>query len=148
MNSIENTKNHNIMSIIDENKENISEGDYLKLCNLLKKQNDEEEEEKKDKFYNVAYLYSRPIQQSDNHWDMKINSKNEILKMSYGEYKCIQDGLKNMTLFPSNKLAYSYNCHSFERVISNCSCYECDCDEQSVSTCLRPQCYIISIKPA
>jgi len=147
MNSIENT-NHNIMSIIDENKKNISDGDYLKLCDLLKKQN--EEEEKNDNFYNVEYVYSRPVQLSDNHWDMMINSKNEILKMSYGEYKCIQDGLENMTLFPSNKLAYSNNCHSFEREISNCSCDDdCDeCHEQSVSTCLRSQCYIISIKPA
>ena len=38
----------NMMSLIDENKEDIPDGLYLKMCNLLKDQNKKEEEEKKE----------------------------------------------------------------------------------------------------
>lgn len=46
---------HEILNIIDENKENISNGDYLKLANLLKKKNDKE---KKSKFYFIEIRYA------------------------------------------------------------------------------------------
>ena len=36
-----------LMSIIDENKEGLQEGLYLKLCNTLKKKHEEEKEEEK-----------------------------------------------------------------------------------------------------
>ena len=84
MSSNDNNKNtgnsHAIMSLIDENKDDIPDGLYLNLCNLLKKQN--EEEGKEDRFYKVTYLYSSPSQQTSSFWDMNLCVSNEILKLS------------------------------------------------------------------
>ena len=155
MSSNDNNKNtctrnsHAIMSLIDENKDDIPEGLYLNLCNLLKKQN--EEEGKEDRFYKVTYLYSSPGQRLDDHWDMNLRVKNdEILKLSEPEYRTIQDEITNKGYSYSfaEKLSQYGMGHSYSRIIRQ----ECEeCDEQSpveATTCLISRCCIVSIKPA
>ena len=152
MSSSENNKNtgcagntHAIMSLIDENKDDIPNGLYLNLCNLLKKQN--EEEGKEDRFYKVTYLYSSPSQQTSSFWDMNLCVSNEILKLSEPEYRNLQDDLTNK--------GYSYRegvdrplqsgiCHSYVRTIN---CNECD-EEVEATISLFSRCCIVSIKPA
>ena len=159
MSSNDNNKNtctgnsHAIMSLIDENKDDIPNGLYLKVGNLLKKQN--EDEGKEDRFYKVTYLYSFPGQKSEPFWDMHLRVGNEILKLSEPEYRNLQDDLTNKgySYFLVDRLAQHLVAHSYVRTINNGKCEdECDeCgDEVSVeaTTCLLSRCCIVSIKPA
>ena len=160
MSSNDNNKNtctrnsHAIMSLIDENKDDIPEGLYLNLCNLLKKQN--EEEGKEDRFYKVTYLYSSPGQRLDDHWDMNLRvKKDEILKLSEFEHRTIKQNM-----FTNKGYAYSFSDrlsqygmgHSYVRTINNGECEECDrceeCSSSEVTTYLISRCCIVSIEPA
>jgi len=143
---------HAIMSLIDENKDDIPNGLYLNLCNLLKKQN--EEEGKEDRFYKVTYLYSSPGQKSEPFWDMYLRVGNEILKLSEYEYLNLQEDLTNKghSYSFAERLSQQLVNHSYVRTINKdtCDCDECDCDEVSVeaTTCLISRCCIVNIKPA
>ena len=153
MSSNDNNKNtctgnsHAIISLIDENKDDIPNGLYLNLCNLLKKQN--EEEGKEDRFYKVTYLYSSPSQQTSSFWDMNLCVSNEILKLSEPEYRNLQDEITNKGYSYHrgegvDRLSQSGICHSYVRTIN---CNECD-EEVEATTCLISRCCIVSIKPA
>ena len=138
---------HAIMSLIDENKDDIPNGLYLNLCNLLKKQN--EEEGKEDKFYKVTYLYSSPSQQTSSFWDMNLCVSNEILKLSEPEYRNLQDEITNKGYSYHrgegvDRLLQSGICHSYVRTIN---CNECD-EEVEATISLFSRCCIVSIKPA
>ena len=141
---------HAIMSLIDENKDDIPNGLYLNLCNLLKKQN--EEEGKEDRFYKVTYLYSSPGQRLDDHWDMNLRvKKDEILKLSEFEHRTIKQNMitnKGYAYSFSDRLSQYGMAHNYSRIIRQ----ECEeCDEQSPvesDTCLISRCCIVSIKPA
>ena len=158
MSSSENNKNtctgnsHAIMSLVDENKDDIPEGLYLNLCNLLKKQN--EEEGKEDRFYKVTYLYSSPGQKGEPFWDMYLRVGNEILKLSEPEYRNLQDDLTNKgySYFLVDRLAQQLVAHSYVRTINNGECEECDrceeCSSSEATTCLISRCCIVNIKPA
>ena len=149
---------HAIMNLIDENKDDIPNGLYLNLCNLLKKQN--EEEGKEDRFYKVTYLYSSPGQKSEPFWDMYLRVGNEILKLSEPEYRNLQDDLTNKGYSYSfaERLSQQFVNHSYVRTINKGKCEgecdecdECECgDEVSVeaTTCLVSRCCIVNIKPA
>ena len=108
---------HAIMNLIDENKDDIPNGLYLNLCNLLKKQN--EEEGKEDRFYKVTYLYSSPSQQTSSFWDMNLCVSNEILKLSEPEYRNLQDEITNKGYSYSfaERLSQYGICHSYTRII-------------------------------
>ena len=159
MSSSENNKNtctgnsHAIMSLVDENKDDIPNGLYLNLCNLLKKQN--EEEEKEDRFYKVTYLYSFPSQaQTSSFWDMNLRVGNEILKLSEPEYRNLQDEITNKGYSYSftERLSQQLVNHSYVRTIDNGECEDCDrcgeCSSSEATTCLISRCCIVSIKPA
>ena len=143
---------HAIMSLIDENKDDIPNGLYLNLCNLLKKQN--EEEGKEDRFYKVTYLYSSPGQKSEPFWDMYLRVGNEILKLSEPEYRNLQDEITNKGYSYSftERLSQQLVNHSYVRTIDNGECEECDrcveCSSSEVTTCLISRCCIVNIKPA
>lgn len=47
----------NIMAIIDKNQDNISEGDYLQICNNLKKAHQEKEAARKGKWDDIMETY-------------------------------------------------------------------------------------------
>ena len=159
MSSNDNNKNtgnsHAIMSLIDENKEDIPEGLYLNLCNLLKKQNEEEEkEDKEDKFYKVTYLYSSPSQQTSNTWEMNLCSSNEILKLSEFQHRTIKQNMITngyVYSFTENLSQYA-NMHNYVRTIDNGGCGECDrceeCSSSEANTHLISRCCIVSIEPA
>ena len=135
---------HAIMSLIDENKDDIPDGLYLNLCNLLKKQN--EEEGKEDRFYKVTYLYSCPGQKSEPFWDMYLRVGNEILKLSEPEYRNLQDEIttKGYSYSFTERLSHQLANHSYVRTIN---CNECD-EEVEATISLFSRCCIVSIKPA
>ena len=143
----------NMMSLLDENKEDIPEGLYLKMCNLLKDQN-KEEEEKKDGFYKIKYLFSNPHQREDNKWLMRIRANDVpvILKLSAKDYESIQEDLS------TNGYSSHYKVHSLtstSHITSYCvtSTRHCDDDDcgghdHYTDVDLSSQSVIIGIEPA
>ena len=122
------TTTTNIMNFLDDNKEDMSEGLYLKFCNLLKKENEDEEKED-EKFYEVKYLYTRfdPLDEdSYNYYNMRMFSSTQIIKINTKKYKEIQDDIEK------NGYSWKYNNLSLNGIFSDhsiCSKQICNDDD-------------------
>ena len=84
------------MRFLDENKDEIPEGLYLKFCNLLKKENEKEQKEE-SRFYNVTYLYTKfePLDEdSYNYYKSCFYTTTQILKIDTKVYKDIQEDIE------------------------------------------------------
>ena len=116
-----------LMSIIDENKEGLQEGLYLKLCNTLKKKHEEEKEEEKkeESFYNIDYVFTCPEPMGERTHKMNIKKSKTIVKLSHENYeKILSDIKRNCFYYPScgtlcdildNKFfSYGYMCYDCE----------------------------------
>ena len=120
------TTTTNIMNFLDDNKEDMSEGLYLKFCNLLKKENEDEEKED-EKFYEVKYLYTKfePLNDVYNYYSAKMSVSNQIIKINTKLYKAIQDDIE--------KDGYSWKGHddlAFDGTFNDHNiCYKELCDE-------------------
>jgi len=71
-----------LLSIIDDDKENISSGLYVKLCNaLLVKKNEEDEiKEREENFYEIKYSYPM-LENEDGMIFIAMYKKTEIVKL-------------------------------------------------------------------
>jgi len=117
-----------IMTFLDDNKDGMNEGLYLKFCNLLKKENEEEKEV--EKFYKVKYLYTKCDPLNDNcFYKMRILVSTQIIKIDTKTYKEIQEYIEKdgYTRRGTDNLAFDgdFNDHNV--------CYTESCDEDECS---------------
>jgi hypothetical protein len=114
------TTTTNIMGFLDENKDDIPEGLYLKFCNLLKKENEEEHKEE-SRFYNVKYIYTECDPHRDGiGFNMRMCQGEQIIKLENSEYDEIKDTLTIKKI--SSRYAYKINFHNhmFTHAVNTC----------------------------
>lgn len=71
-----------LLSVIDENKENLPNGLYMKLCDVLmsKKRKENEIKENKEGFYRINYIYPT-LENEDGTIFIKMQKETEIVKL-------------------------------------------------------------------
>jgi hypothetical protein len=152
------TTTTNIMGFLDENKDDIPEGLYLKFCNLLKKENEEEQKEE-PRFYKVKYLYTKfePLSEdSHNYYSSGFYTTTQILKIDTKIYKEIQEDIEKFgySRVSNGNLAF-YNVFNGYSICSKESCNDiegCGCDGEghikSTTIHVRSDTRIIKISEA
>jgi len=90
-----------LMSLLDENKEEIPDGVYLQMANLLKEQHTEEEEKKEERkseyvFVEIEYYYPEAEESNDEaFYDIRIRKESEIVRMERVMYNRYLDGIRD-----------------------------------------------------
>jgi len=109
---------HELMNIIDESKEEIPEGLYLRLCNTLQKKHNEDED--KEDFYKISYIFTEPEMVGFRTHNLSLVNNKKIIKLNTRQYNSICYDLKNMSfarplrtmecLLDICNTTYIYNC--------------------------------------
>lgn len=115
---------HEILNIIDENKENISNGDYLKLTNLLLKKNNKEN---KSKFYfiEIRYAYSKYT----HHYNlstMNIGITKQIVKINQKQLERLNETWEHCESVPQEIKEMLENHAVIKYISSHDECDECE----------------------
>jgi hypothetical protein len=142
------------LEILEDNKDNITEGLYLQLCNSLKDLHQEEEleEENKENYYTVNYLYTENSKCQDREYRMRMMYATQILKMSTKIYQQITTQIKKYGC---------WRCCNHDDILSELCYYgnekELTCEDDSLqhitdslcfgSITLISDCKIIKITP-
>lgn len=127
---------HKIMEIIDENKEKLSNIDYLKLADLLKEKNDEEE--KKEYFFiSMEYVYPKyRFGYEMSHFD--IGHSSQIVQLCRKELTRLKEYWREARGVPMDILCMLEHHGVVKDLSTQNDCSECDnTDENIVSVLIR-----------
>lgn len=71
-----------IQSILDENKEQIGDENYLKICNLSLEMANELEEELVKDFYKITFIRSEIVMKHKDHYKVCLGQHSQILHLN------------------------------------------------------------------
>lgn len=115
-----------LLTLIDDHKEDLPSGLYVKLCNQLK--NKHEEETKKSEYdilyVSIKYIYPTLKPDGDGGHIIKLYKESEIIELIRREYDHMVDhwGCSHLSNI-KNKLTY---CNKLQEISTMYSCDECE----------------------
>jgi len=109
-----------LQNILDENKENLPDGVYLKMCDALKAEFDQknEEEENKPSYYKCTFIDTKfrlvSLSNMENNYCLQFCTFTRIVKMNDSSFNEIKDDIdaKGISDTPF------FNCNKDQRLIS------------------------------
>jgi hypothetical protein len=85
---------HDLQSIIDENKENLSDGSYLNICKLTQKIMDSS----KNELYHIEYLETYVTKKDGDVYNIEFKPFSTYIKLSLDVVKTLEDKISQTGL--------------------------------------------------
>ena len=125
----ETSTSQQLMSVLDDNKEEIPSGVYLQLANLLKDKHEEEKKEEKSKYYFVKVEYYYPqfkISGGASMNEVSICKSTQIIQLETSQFEHFQ-GIweRSHTVCDSIKSLLHHH-HTVERITQSSYCEDCE----------------------
>ena len=124
-----------ILNILDDNKDDITDGLYLELCNNLAEMNmvEEREEKESNNFYRVTYLYTKQTPDSScmhTRFMSTLISDTEIIELKSDTANNIIVDIENRGYADTSCIntVLSHDCTTSE-VVTGDNCSECESTE-------------------
>jgi hypothetical protein len=129
-------------ALLDSNKDKLSEGDYLSLCNGMKSMFEKEEKEERNKFVYAQVRIMTPIveNRANSQPFIRMDFRREIIHIREAELDEMIVELKK-----NNIVLHRAKTHDSRVVLSGGECDECDGNE--ISRIITSDVYITHVYP-